>query len=918
MSQEQYKLFSKVPLESLEMFAEALGTQNSEVYQQYLQLTKNNRSALKRLIKRKGTSGFSEDVPRVLASFVTSNARMASNSMNLPAANKAVRDIKDGDVQDEAVKLVDAVQNPQETAGAWRGLLFMNFIGGSAASALVNMTQPITMTLPYLSQWGGIVKATSRLTKAMAATSSGKVSDPVLRGALKRAEAAGIVSPQEIHHLTAEAMGTFGNNPVLKKVAFVWGSMFSLAEQFNRRVSFIAAYETARDEGIADPFEFAKKSVQETQGIYCVDAETECLTVAGWKRHDKLQIGEAIYALNDDCELVESRLLEVHVHDHAKVLRFRNSNGFSMVLTPEHDCLVQSFDDRVKRWYPPKKVKASALKHHQVLRVPLGDATGREEVLTDDQVRLVAWVAAEGHLFTHRNCVGARGVGLVQSLTHNPVYVEEIDDLLQRLGGHFNRKVSKVRERGGQMVCWQLRKPLWSWLHKVLPGKMLTPELVKSLTVQQMRLFLETFVKGDGHIPEEGGPTIAQKDRSNMDCLQAMAVLSGTSSSLQKKVNHDWYSLYLAKNSKRAYAKELTVEEGIEPMVWCPETEHGTWIARRNGRTFVTGNSKGNAANWARNPVGAAALAFKQFSVHYLEWLVRMWKSGPEGKKAVGYALALLMLAAGAEGLPFAEDLNDMLDTLAQAMGYDWSSRQAKHEFIANTLGLGDDAATVMTRGLSTLAGVPFDTSIRMSSGNLLPGTGMFLRSNTDRSRDVMEFAGAAGGLAKQFIDAGDHALEGNFKEAAKGVVPIALQNMMKGAEMFGTGEFRDTKGRKVMEATEVDAFMKTIGFTPSKNAAESRAMGEVMRSVQLVKNVEGDIVSDWAKGMRDQDPDAVKSAVARLQQWNADNPRSPIQISPAQVRRRVQELGRSRAERTIKAAPKELRPAVAAAMQGG
>jgi hypothetical protein len=58
--------------------------------------------------------------------------------------------------------------------------------------------------------------------------------------ALARAEQAGVVSPQEIHHLNAEAMATFGSNPVMQKAMFLWGSLFSLAEQFNRRVAFIA------------------------------------------------------------------------------------------------------------------------------------------------------------------------------------------------------------------------------------------------------------------------------------------------------------------------------------------------------------------------------------------------------------------------------------------------------------------------------------------------------------------------------------------------------------------------------------------------------------------------------------------------------------------------------------------------------
>lgn len=269
MSQQQYKLMSAVPLDSMELFASAIGAEQSEVFQKYIQLAKNNRSTMKRLIRRKGTAGFSDDVPRVLANFITSNARAASAALHVKTAKEMAQEIKAGDVKDEAVKLIEAVTEPEESGAAIRGLMFTNFIGGSIASAFVNVTQPFMMTFPYLSQWGGASKAAARLVEGarMAVTRAG--GDAELRAALKRAEDDGIVSPQEIHHLIERAVGGLADkNPVIQKLAFVWGAPFSLAEQFNRRASFIAAYRTAKEEGIADPFQFAEKAVIETQGLY--------------------------------------------------------------------------------------------------------------------------------------------------------------------------------------------------------------------------------------------------------------------------------------------------------------------------------------------------------------------------------------------------------------------------------------------------------------------------------------------------------------------------------------------------------------------------------------------------------------------------------------------------------------------------
>ena len=270
LSEEAYKQFSGLTPETIELFAEVAGVEKSAIFEEYLRRAKNNRSALKRLIKRTGVAGFSEDTSRVLASFITSNARAASASLHLGKLGEAVEAIpkEAGDVKDQAIKLREYVQIPQEEAQGIRTVLFAQFLGGSVASALVNMTQPLMMTLPYLSQWGGPVAAARRLAAAAKAALPGATHAPALAAALRQAEKEGIVEPQELHQLQAEASRNLGNNEHVRRMLFAWGGFFSLAERFNRRVSFIAAFETAVANSKPDPFAFASNAVDETQGVY--------------------------------------------------------------------------------------------------------------------------------------------------------------------------------------------------------------------------------------------------------------------------------------------------------------------------------------------------------------------------------------------------------------------------------------------------------------------------------------------------------------------------------------------------------------------------------------------------------------------------------------------------------------------------
>ncbi|WP_130466441.1 PLxRFG domain-containing protein [Corticibacter populi] len=291
MSQEAYKLFSGITPESLELFGNMLGLSEEggdardKVFQEYLKLTKNNHSALKRLVHRKGIAGYSEDVGRVLSSFIYSNARQAAGGLNAGGMDKAINDIpkEQGELKDVAMGLRNYIRDPQEEGQAVRGMLFAQYLGGSVASAFVNMTQPFAVTMPWLSQYGGMHKAGAQLARALREMAGKGSYETDLANALKRAEEDGVVSPQEIHQLMAQARGTgslrsgdgtrMGNARAAaanawERTKVAWGQPFALAEQFNRRSTFIAAYRIAKDQKMADPAEFARQAVLETQFLY--------------------------------------------------------------------------------------------------------------------------------------------------------------------------------------------------------------------------------------------------------------------------------------------------------------------------------------------------------------------------------------------------------------------------------------------------------------------------------------------------------------------------------------------------------------------------------------------------------------------------------------------------------------------------
>lgn len=609
-SQESYSLFAGVTPETVELFGEMLGLESdgkgasNEAFQKFLKEARSSRSAMKRLIERKGIAGFSEDVGRVLAGFVYSNARQTSSNLHSKDIADDVTNIPqgEGELKDAAVRLMRYVTEPQEEAVALRSVLFAQYLGGSIAAMMVNMTQPFAVTAPYLTQWAKPARVGALMAGATSDVWKEATGDAALDKALKLAAERGIVAPQEVHQLMKQAQGkaslissdgtVLGKAKALagntfSKAALLWGQPFAVAELFNRRLTFIAAYRLAVEQGMHDPAGFAEKAINDTQFVY----------------------------------------------------------------------------------------------------------------------------------------------------------------------------------------------------------------------------------------------------------------------------------------------------------------------------------NKGNKPRWARGAVGSVLFTFKQYSISYLELTHRMWtQGGPEGKKAAVLMLVMLMLMGGAGGLPFIEDVSDLIDGIGQRLGFNIRTKHARQEFLRKHL--GEALGGFIDKGVTGLPGMPIDVAARFGMGNLIPGTGLFTKKK-DHTRDVVEVLGPAGDLARRVFDGAGMVLDGKPVTGALEASPAAARNLQKAYLMATHGYYPDSRGKKVIDTTGFEAFVKALGFQPHSVARMQEASRDVMQLKEVVQMKESEIADRWARAMFEKDQAAAKSAQDELRRWNENNPTSRIVIKRSQLTRRVREMNRSKAERLASSSPKEIREQV-------
>lgn len=89
------------------------------------------------------------------------------------------------------------------------------------------------------------------------------------------------------------------------------------------------------------------------------------------------------------------------------------------------------------------------------------------------------------------------------------------------------------------------------------------------------------------------GCPITFQDKERRDKMQYIAIMAGYSAAateVHTKTSSPLYHLILS-CSRTVDVSELTLTEETCQGVWCPTTEQGTWVARRNGTVYITGNS---------------------------------------------------------------------------------------------------------------------------------------------------------------------------------------------------------------------------------------------------------------------------------------------------------------------------------------
>jgi len=331
------------------------------------------------------------------------------------------------------------------------------------------------------------------------------------------------------------------------------------------------------------------------QADACVDTKTEALTRTGWKRFNELKAGDDIYTLNPKTKKGNwDKVKKVFYYkkDNVDLYSLENRN-ISALVTHDHSWFVKTAKSN---WHLKKTTE---LRNDNY--IPLAMACNpipTQAIYKDDFVKLVAWTLTEGTYTKDKNWPI---ISIYQNRFVNPDNVKEIRKTLDNLG--ITRKEWQAPDGNNQ---YKFAKDFARQIRQEFPNKTLTFEFVNRLTREQLKILVDTLIKGDGSIRKDGRRSFITTDKETADAFQYACTLLGIATRLSRnEVNRnlgqglkkykDRYTVYL-KKTKQVSFNSLLRHNGFRKvkytgLVWCPQTNDGVWLARRNGITYFTGNT---------------------------------------------------------------------------------------------------------------------------------------------------------------------------------------------------------------------------------------------------------------------------------------------------------------------------------------
>lgn len=340
----------------------------------------------------------------------------------------------------------------------------------------------------------------------------------------------------------------------------------------------------------------AKITEASRQCVNCVDAETQILTTQGWKHFYQVKPGDTCYGYNIiSGKLEETTVSEVHIYDNADCYPVHTMEHlhFSACATPDHRWVVQDLAG-VSKFVTTSQLIESSESIMQAAMFSSKDACEWAE----STLKLFAWMHVAG--IPNPEDAQSLVVGFPGVLSKSAECANEVAQLLNELNISMSIETSPLYT----LICVPTdsgdASAYFGANSELLPGGRLTTEFVSSLTGDAARILIQALMTVQQKMLGVSSDVYLAVSKADRDLIQHLATLAGYATHTSKKCEGESY--VCLQNHRMVKSSMLETTEATTPIVWCVTTGLSTWVARRNGTTYITGNSivQGSAADMTK------------------------------------------------------------------------------------------------------------------------------------------------------------------------------------------------------------------------------------------------------------------------------------------------------------------------------
>jgi hypothetical protein len=305
-----------------------------------------------------------------------------------------------------------------------------------------------------------------------------------------------------------------------------------------------------------------------------------------------------------------------------------------------------------------------------------------------------------------------------------------------------------------------------------------------------------------------------------------------------------------------------------------------------------------------RSGIQSFAYMYKVFVTTSVQLLSNMDRKGQL------FMLGSLWILTGLQGLPFAEDLEDVIDTIAQTLKIPgWQG--ARYESAQMLDSVFPGMSPVLMQGLVNQF-VPGDVAAKTSLGDLLPGSGALI-AGADPWRSAMEIFGPAAGMIGATGTFAKAAISAPFTATvdAQDVLRESPVTMMRAAGDVYTyiqnGAVVDRRGYVVSPDMNAGIVLaRVLGFYPVAPSREYEMIGMAKRITDFQREQTTAYRVGWIRAMMEGDRARAREIEQEVATWNAGSKGTGLEIRDfvKNSQRALKEARRPVMERTLRSAP--------------